>query len=85
MSDLLLNNLAQHYAKEDTKLFIAEYNSEANEGLTQEGKRELLEFYFSRAFLCGFNLAKDSKAYEKKHKRPDPLPPSSNGQYTITP
>lgn len=60
MSDLLLNNLAQFYAKKRTEQFIKEYNSEENKELTQLGKRELIEMALFEAFITGNNLNRKS-------------------------
>ena len=59
MSDILLTQLAQAYASKETENFIEEYNSPENQELTQEGRRELVQYLVFKAYMSGYNLAAD--------------------------
>ena len=61
MSDFALTQIAQAYASKEVEEFIKEYNSEENQELTQEGKRELINYLVFRAYIAGFRLSEDSK------------------------
>ena len=71
MSNFILSQVAQTYAKEKIKEFITEYNSEQGQQLTQKGKRELFEMKIFYAFLAGFNFGDIKKSIEDEKSDPE--------------
>lgn len=64
---------------------IAEYNSEENKNLTQEGKREILQRHMFMAYVAGFNFCDQNYVEENKKLKKEILDLKLDAVLSVSP